>query len=748
MLNHSLHVSHCSDKNSPYKRKLSDNHLLTTTWVLQSNLTKNEMIDLKIDITKFCEKNKLNVTEDIPYHLTVIGTAKNFSDALLTNIYLYEDETYTTSELKLPIKWANKIVHIFGLDNSPVVKPYVQLNKVYGQNMSRAVSHFTPLQLAVLYNFPSGDGTGQKIGIIQLGGGLVQSDINTYFAYLGLQSPPIINTISVNGAKNNPNDSSGASIEVVLDTEVIVSLVPKAIINVYFAPNSAKGFYDAINTAINDNCTIISISWGAAETHWSGSSLIAYNALFQKAANNKITILAASGDNGSSDGAPGNNVDFPASSPFVVACGGTTLVANGSIITSEVVWNNNSVSSATGGGISAVFAQPSYQTSHVTFNLGGKRGVPDVAGNANPNTGYLLYSQKAGGYFVVGGTSAVSPLWAALFARINQNLNANNKQNVGFPHNTLYNNPNAFRDTTAGNNGAFSASLGWDPCTGMGSPKGVSLLNAFTMNDVPSPPIAAFNASPNTGSSPLTVNFTNNTTGLPTSYSWTFGDGTSSTLISPTHQYTNNVSGSTVNYTVTLTATNAGGSNSISKTISVSNNSNVSLPTASFNANLVSGMSPLTVSFTNTSSNATSYLWNFGNGITSTAVSPVHTYINKTGSTVTYTVSLTTINAIGSNILTSTNLITVSNLSPASSKPTAAFTAFPVSGRKPLKVKFTDQSNGVPTSWTWLFGDGNSSNAKNPVYTYKNPGSYTVSLVVSNSKGASSLIKTNLIKIS
>lgn len=779
MLNHTLHVGYYSPKGATYNGKLPDDHQLSTTWVLHRGLSTQEVSDLTSSVTKFCADFGLKVTSDIPYHLTVSGNAKGFSDALLTNFHSYQEGTstyHTTGELKLPIDWAHKIVHIFGLDNSPVAKPYFKLHKVVddhvrktkttqtpakatkilksdldsGKVIPHTASYFTPLQLATLYNFPSGDGTGQKIGIIELGGGFVQSDINTYFSNLGLSSPPTINAVGVDGARNNPNDPSGASIEVILDIEVIAPLVPKATINVYFGPNSDQGFYDAINRAMTDNCSVISISWGGAETYWSNSSLTAYNSLFQTAANNRITILAASGDNGSSDGAPGINVDFPGSSPYVLSCGGTTLTANGNSISSEVVWNNNSTSSATGGGISAVFAEPSYQIGHVSINLGGQRGVPDVAGDANPNTGYLLYSQSAGGSIVVGGTSAVSPLWSALLARINQNLNANNKQNVGFAHATLYNNPSAFRDTTSGNNGAYSASIGWDPCTGMGSPNGASLLTVFTnAGTTPAPPVAAFNASPSSGNTPLTVNFTNNSTGSPTSYSWAFGDGTTSTSTSPSHQYVNSVAGTTTNYTATLTATNAGGSNSISKTISVTNPPNVvPVPTAAFTAMPLLGNSPMLVTFTNTSSGATSYLWNFGDGTTSTTISPTHTYNNNNvGTTVTYTVTLTATNASGSNISTHTNYIAVSNPAPTSSKPTAAFTATPVTGKHPRKVQFTDQSKGVPTSWTWLFGDGNISNARNPTNTYQNAGQYTVSLVVSNSKGASSIVKTNLIKI-
>jgi kumamolisin len=184
-----------------------------------------------------------------------------------------------------------------------------------------------------------------------------------------------------------------------------------------------------------------------------------------------VTITVAAGDNGSSDGVSGggNHVDFPASSPHVLACGGTQLESLNGSVTGETVWNDGANGGATGGGYSTVFAQPAYQAA-----IQGKtgRGVPDVSGDAAPNTGYNILVD--GEQEVIGGTSAVAPLWAGLVALLNQQLNTR----LGFLNPTLYaltEPDNGFRDITQGNNGAYSAGPGWDPCTGLGSPVGTSL---------------------------------------------------------------------------------------------------------------------------------------------------------------------------------------------------------------------------------------------------------------------------------
>ncbi len=342
-----------------------------------------------------------------------------------------------------------------------------------------AASSFTPPQLGALYQFPQGTtAAGQTIGIIELGGGYRTADITAYFKSLG-QTAPSVTAVSVDGGKNSPSNANGADGEVMLDIEVAASIAQGAKLAVYFAPNTDQGFIDAISTAIHDATnkpSVISISWGGPESSWTTQAINALDSVCQGAAALGITITVAAGDNGSTDGGTGDNVDFPASSPHVLACGGTKLIASGSTISSEVVWNEQaSNEGATGGGVSNVFPLPSWQASAnvpAPTVSGGGRGVPDVAGDADPTTGYTV--RVDGQTLVIGGTSAVAPLWAGLIALSNQQ----NGTTAGLLQPAIYaaKASSAFNDITQGNNGTFSAGPGWDACTGLGSPIGSKLI--------------------------------------------------------------------------------------------------------------------------------------------------------------------------------------------------------------------------------------------------------------------------------
>ena len=384
-----------------------------------------------------------------------------------------------TGEVSLPETHAPLVEAVLGLDARPIAKPHFRYLKDQKKKKPKASSQptpFNPPQVAALYSFPTGvDGSGQTIGIIELGGGYSASDINSYFGGLGLK-PPTVVAVSVDGGTNSPGDPNGADGEVALDIQVAGAIAPGAKIAVYFAPNSDQGFIDAITTAVHDTAnkpSVISISWGGPESSWAQSSITALDNACQSAAALGVTIAVACGDNGSSDGVSGggNHVDFPASSPHVLACGGTELIGSGTTITSETVWNDGSQGGATGGGYSTAFPLPDWQTSAGISGSG--RGMPDVAGDAAPASGYNILVD--GQQEVVGGTSAVAPLWAALVALINQRKS----QPVGFMNPTLYGLAQDFHDITQGKNGAFSAAKGWDPCTGLGSPNGQKLAAAL-----------------------------------------------------------------------------------------------------------------------------------------------------------------------------------------------------------------------------------------------------------------------------
>ena len=380
--------------------------------------------------------------------------------------------------IHLPKGLAGAVEAVLGLDNRPQAKAHFRVQGAKTANAADPTS-YTPVQVAEAYQFPAGaSGAGETIGIIELGGGYRQADLTAYFKTLN-QPPPGITAVSVDGGKNSPSTASGADGEVMLDIEVAASVAPGAKVAVYFAPNTDQGFIDAITTAVHytaNQPSVISISWGGPESSWTAQSMTALDAACQSAAALGVTITVAAGDDGSTDGGTGNNVDFPASSPHVLACGGTQLVANGATIVSEVVWNelaNNE--GATGGGVSTVFALPSWQANAnvpAPSNGSGGRGVPDVAGDADPTTGYTI--RVDGQTTVIGGTSAVAPLWAGLVAVANQQLG----KSVGFLQPALYaaKAASAFRDITQGTNGAFSAGPGWDACTGLGSPIAAKLI--------------------------------------------------------------------------------------------------------------------------------------------------------------------------------------------------------------------------------------------------------------------------------
>jgi kumamolisin len=413
---------------------------------------------------------------------TVAAMQKAFDVTLVQKTL--DGATYRVREgsIRLPKELIGAVEAVLGLDNRPQAKPHFRvLGEAGGKSLRAAAANvsYTPVQVGQLYQFPSGaSATGQTIGIIELGGGYRAADITAYFKSLG-QTTPAVSAVLVDGGKNAPSNANSADGEVMLDIEVSAAVAPGAKIVVYFAPNTDQGFIDAISTAVHDstnNPSVISISWGGPESSWTQQSMNALDAACQSAAALGVTITVASGDDGSTDGGTGNNVDFPASSPHVLACGGTKLLGSGACITSEVVWNEQaSNEGAGGGGVSNVFPLPTWQANaNVPPPSGstGGRGVPDVAGNADPTTGYII--RVDGKSMVIGGTSAVAPLWAGLIA-LN---NAQNKRSAGFinPQISIAAAKVAFNDITQGNNGAFSAGPGWDACTGVGSPIGTSLI--------------------------------------------------------------------------------------------------------------------------------------------------------------------------------------------------------------------------------------------------------------------------------
>jgi kumamolisin len=410
--------------------------------------------------------------------------------------------------LHVPAALQHDIVGVFGLDNRRVVR-----RRPDGGHKRHALAHtstaakkrpwFFPAELAAAYDFPDGDGTGQTIGLLEFGGGYFPDDLAAFGKAAGLASLPTVVPISVDRMPTDTNDE--ATGEVMLDVEVLAGICPKATIPVWFSQFTEKGWVDALDAAMHDAThkpQVLSISWGYAEdvSVWTASAVAQVNEALQEAALMGITVCVAAGDDGSSDGiADGHaHVDFPCASPFVLAVGGTLLRTGAK--GSEKAWKDGDGLRAdnggsTGGGVSLRIARPAWQAGLdiAPVNPGQTSGriVPDVAANASANTGYFVVA--GGQQEISGGTSAAAPLWAALVARMNQQLAASGKR-VGYLTPLLYG-PAAggaqplgkvgCNDIHSGDNitahvGGFRSTTGYDAVTGWGSPKGKDLLAALT----------------------------------------------------------------------------------------------------------------------------------------------------------------------------------------------------------------------------------------------------------------------------
>jgi len=444
-------------------------------------------------IVKFAKDNSLEIIEVNPARRSIIlsGLASQFCEIFQVELKRFKHPSRNgifrgrSGPLFLPESLSSAVLAILGLDDRPQAGTHFRLLRP----SLKVISSYTPPQLARIYDFPPGlDGSGECIGIIELGGGETQSDLSTYFQKLGL-TPPKVTIVSVDHGANAPTgDPNGPDGEVMLDIEVAGSVAPGVTIAMYFAPNTDRGFVDALTTAINDSQnkpSVISISWGSPENSWTSQAIQSLNQALQDAATLGVTVCCASGDGGSSDGATDGlaHVDFPASSPYAIGCGGTRILPTSNGRVTESVWNDEPQGGATGGGVSDLFALPSWQDSSKvppSANPGGRigRGVPDICADADPATGYAI--RVDGKDTVFGGTSAVAPLWSGLIALLNQKLG----RSLGYINPLLYEKLSSpglgdFHDVTAGNNGAYSAAAGWDPCTGLGSPDGAKLMNSI-----------------------------------------------------------------------------------------------------------------------------------------------------------------------------------------------------------------------------------------------------------------------------
>lgn len=402
-----------------------------------------------------------------------------------------------SGDLYIPAALAGIVEGVFGLDQRPVVRERQPL-RMPPEEAARAARRHVGLfaaQLAQLYDFPPGDGSGQTVALLEFGGGYFEKDL-AHFCKLAQIPLPTVQPVSIGNAAVNLKD--GQEGEVMLDIEVAASACPKAAITVYFSRFDEQGWVDALDRAVRDQPTVISVSWGLAEDdpQWSQGAIGTINDALHQAALLGITVCVASGDDGSSDQITDGraHTDFPASSPFALAVGGTSFTITRNAIADEAAWKQGDGLRAdgggsSGGGVSQVFARPAWQTVSVPsvnpHPLDG-RIVPDIAALAGAPYYSAVIDGKAG---VEGGTSAATPLWACLICRIAASLPAGKK--LPFLAPLLY--PQAgragagttsCRDIVSGDNitaqaGGYRAQPGFDAVTGWGTPNGAALLAAL-----------------------------------------------------------------------------------------------------------------------------------------------------------------------------------------------------------------------------------------------------------------------------
>jgi kumamolisin len=441
----------------------------------------------------FADEHGLAVEQaSIPRRTVVLaGTVAQMSGAFRVDLGRYQvgESSYRGREghVHVPVGLAPLVEGVFGLDDRQLIKLPPQ-RQADGGLVGEGI---TPPYVAQLYNFPVGvNATGQCIGLLEFECGYNWADIHAWFDALQLPRPTLVD-VSVDGATNSPGINPGYDIGCIADIDVAGSVAQRARIAVYFAPSTEQGIVDAITTAINDGVnspSVIVFPEGLAELYWSGDVVNAMHTAFAEAATMGLNVLSSAGYMGSDCGV-GNglaHVMFPASDPLVLSCGGTTLNVSAGVA-EETLFSREY--GASGGGVSDLFPLPAFQASAGVplsvndFHSG--RGVPDVAGNDDPASGYaFIMDGQPVGY--VGGNTPT--MYAALLALINEYLG----QPVGWLSPVLYQAGSlpGFRDITCCGTNAFagvpgySVGPGWDATTGLGRIDGTNLLQALPVQSM------------------------------------------------------------------------------------------------------------------------------------------------------------------------------------------------------------------------------------------------------------------------
>jgi len=438
-------------------------------------------------------------------YLNLVGTVGQLESAFHTSVGLFRNGNLTfyanTQPLLLPYSFSDYVTSVVGFENYTFFVPdlaVASINQTQGANVPPSQPPYHPATIQAAYNATGlinegFNGTGETIVLVDAGGDpTLEADVAEFSATYGLPVP-IVNITLVNGSVQDVvNDPEGTlvaripaewDLETALDVEWAHAMAPGAKLVDMVSPDQGPGLVEAIAEAITLHLgNVVSQSFGLWEGYANESSnpynldvgtesFIEYiNPFYEMAAATGITVLASSGDSGSTaTGGPAPSVNFPASDPWVTAVGGTTLVAS-----EQRGWESETAWGGSGGGFSVIFKRPSYQSGFgVPLNATG-RGVPDVAADANPDTGVVvvLYGVNLGFALLIGGTSLASPLWAGVTALIDDA----NHTDLGFLNPLLYtilnseDYPVEFHEIVSGSNGNYTAHPGWNPVTGIGSP--------------------------------------------------------------------------------------------------------------------------------------------------------------------------------------------------------------------------------------------------------------------------------------
>jgi len=429
------------------------------------------------------------------------GTVRQLNSAFGVTLGMYRSDAQgefrgREGSITIPAALAGIITGVFGLDDRRMARRKTTPTKA-------GPAALTPADFEARYRFPAGDGTGQAVAIAEFGGAYFPADAQAFCQKYGLAVPaitpvsagyPLLTPEQIKQMpKRERQNVLGDSVEVMMDIEIVAALCPAAAISVYFAPFNQKGWIDLVNAVIGAQPVpvALSVSWGLAEDapDWSGSAVPEINQRLQAAAMLGVTVCAAAGDDGAGDQMQdGAHVNFPASSPFVLSVGGTMLTGTPP---EEVVWwetpgDRAGGGGSTGGGVSTVFPRPAWQTVQVASlnpdSIDG-RVIPDIAALAGPPFYDLIFQGQDSPN---GGTSAATPLWAALLTRVAAGLPAAKQLRFLTPllYGTAQNGQPVGQagctDITSGNNSSpgiqgYTAGPGYDAVSGWGTPIGTQL---------------------------------------------------------------------------------------------------------------------------------------------------------------------------------------------------------------------------------------------------------------------------------